>query len=277
MNQTPADWRAHGAALTDLSTLSEDTLRACIPVYVNSFNQLTYLKDMLDWLKRHGFANIYVTDQTSDYPPLLDYYAELEAEGRVRIIRLGENIGPTAIVWRITAAGGPFIFSDPDLTLPEPADPALLSTLVSLSQTHLCRKVGLALELPSQEECRDTRQVTALGEHGILEWESQFWENEVAPDIYRAPVDTTFFLWNPAVPLDHRRIARSLRRRFRPFGLDRLIPEPDACDLRVARAGFLARHRPWYWNDGMPEEEARYYTARAQAWSNWTQAETNRP
>jgi hypothetical protein len=32
----------------------------------------------------------------------------------------------------------------------------------------------------------------------------QFWEEEVEPGIYRN-IDTTFFLWNPAIRFDPRR------------------------------------------------------------------------
>lgn len=271
MDRAVIDWNAHRPDWSDPAGMSEERLRAEMPVYVNSFNQLGYLNDILGWFERHGFGNVSVVDQVSDYPPLLEFYGELEAAGRVRLIRLGTNIGPRAIVADITAgSGGAYVFTDPDLALPDPPTADFLSRLVRISARHRCKKVGLALALPEPEESAHVRfEHAGVGTFTVQAWEERFWRYPVEPDLYRANVDTTFFLWNPAAKPDLRRFGHGLRMKVRPTRLRRLVPLPRIMDLRKAGVGFIARHRPWYADDTMPEDEARHYAERAKAWTSW--------
>jgi NDP-sugar pyrophosphorylase family protein len=54
--------------------ISESALRQSLSVFVNSFNQPTYLRDTLEWLSKHGFRNITVLDNGSKFEHLLSYY-----------------------------------------------------------------------------------------------------------------------------------------------------------------------------------------------------------
>jgi hypothetical protein len=240
----------------------ERELRAAVPVFVNSFNQLTYLRDTLEWLRANGFRNVCVVDQNSSYPPLLAFYESGTFASQARLWRLGENIGPRSAIdgaplvrWAV-----PHIFTDPDLALPDPPDQSFLTRLFALSRQYRVHKVGLALDISEPEAFHD-RKVSSEetgGPVSIIEWERQFWRTALEPDVYRANVDTTFHLFNPAPGLDWRNVRRKLQDR----------PLKIRC-LRVAGAGFVARHRPWYRDDGQTADERRFYASISAPWSNW--------
>ena len=238
----------------------EMALRANIPVFVNSFNQLLYLTDTIDWLLRHGFTNLTIIDQASDYAPLLAYLGEVSGRG-VKLVRLATNVGArlalaeAAVLTHLV----PHIFTDPDLLLPETPDPLFVTRMLGLSMRFRAQKVGLALRIDDQHLFKPSRiSVDGQAPQTILEIEGRFWEKRLAADVYRANVDTTFYLCNPQAP---DTFDNSMRRLF---GKHRKL----RC-IRVAGPGFLAKHRPWYVDDGWPEPEKVHYQQTAKAWTNW--------
>ena len=68
-----------------------------VPIFVNSFNRLTCLRRLLEWLCAAGHRRIFVIDNASTYPPLLDYLGEVERHHLATVIRLPENVGHLAI------------------------------------------------------------------------------------------------------------------------------------------------------------------------------------
>jgi len=247
---------------------AESALRAAMPVFVNSFNQLTYLRDTLLWLRRWGFRNVCAVDQDSSYPPLLSFYASDEFAGLARLWRLGANVGP-----RVAIDGAPLVrwamphvFTDPDLALPDPPADGFLTRLFGMSRRLRVHKVGLALDLSTAADFHDRCVSSAEtgGPVSILDWERQFWRDEIEPGVYRANVDTTFHLFNPAPGLDWRNLRRKVQGR--PLKLR---------SLRVAGTGFTTRHRPWYRDDGQTEDERRFYASIHAPWSNWTAGPTD--
>jgi len=64
-----------------------------IPIIINNFNRLTYLKELIQSLEQRGYSNIYIIDNLSTYQPLLDYYESC----RYRIFRLKKNLGSYAL------------------------------------------------------------------------------------------------------------------------------------------------------------------------------------
>lgn len=242
---------------------AERLLRRSVTVYVNSFEQLTYLRNMLDWLGHHGFGRVVVLDQDSQFEPLLDYYASDDFAQKATLHRLGRNIGPRdalAALPEVYARHAMHVFTDPDLALPDPPAPDFLTRLVALAMQHQAQKVGLALDLSDAALFHDrkVRFSKFRPEGTVVEWETQFWEHPVAPDVYAAKVDTTFHLFNPFARLGLANRLRRLRgRKQRPV------------HLRVAGPGFTARHLPWYRDDGQDDAERAHYLARAARWSNW--------
>jgi hypothetical protein len=142
-----------------------------------------------------------------------------------------------------------FCLTDPDLAINPAMPPDFLGELAALAARERVGKAGLALDLSDRNAMRD--EPMQIGERSwhIWEWEDQFWRDELPPlrpggdPVYRAPVDTTFALYD---------------RTF--FDPDRFL---DA--IRVA-GRFTCRHLPWYRERQLPEEEERFYR-RTQSFS----------
>ena len=45
-----------------------------VPIFINNYNRLTTLTQLIDALVSRGYTNITILDNQSTYPPLLDYY-----------------------------------------------------------------------------------------------------------------------------------------------------------------------------------------------------------
>lgn len=238
----------------------ELALRQVLPVFVNSYNQLTFLKDTLAWFDANGFENVTIVDQASDYPPLLERYQSQERRELARLMRLPSNVGPRRALDGIARIEEvPHIFTDPDLSLPEPAHARFLCRLFELGRRHSSVKIGLALDISRPERFRDVKYADEYGNlHSIADWERQFWKEELEADVYRANVDTTFYLWRPGPQLSWQNLRRRLMGR----------PLKKRC-LRVAGEGFVCQHRPWLLEDDMPSEESCHYKRSSSDWNTW--------
>jgi Glycosyl transferase family 2. len=74
------------------ASIFEDQERAGldnIPIFIISYNRLSYLQSLLKRLKELGKERIIIIDNASSYPPLLEYYKTLPYE----IVYLKENRG----------------------------------------------------------------------------------------------------------------------------------------------------------------------------------------
>jgi hypothetical protein len=205
-----------------------------IPVFVNCRDRLTPLLDLLRFLERAGSKRIYLLDNDSTYPPLLEFYERTPH----RVIRLGQNLGHRSLwlgaVFDELQVQGPFVFSDPDIVPIEECPPDAIGYFAEVLERYPgYTKAGFGLridDLPNHFAHRAA----------VLAWESRFWRCALAPRLYEAPIDTTFALYRG--PGWHGQ-----------FG--------------AIRTGYpyLARHTTWYLDlDDLPEEE-RYYKARARA------------
>lgn len=248
-------------------------MRETTPVFINSFNQPTYIMRIVTQLTNNGFKRIIVCDNNSRSRKVLALLEAWEKTGAVQVIRLGANLGPHETFQRILSEQeSPFIFSDPDIELPENLAENFVCRLHEISRRYRCRKVGPALEIPKFSESRDiTMRHRILGDYGIAEWEQQFWQIEIEKNVYRANLDTTLFYWNPKVNTDFRRQYNFSRNNFRPRRFIKFIPKFAFTDIRVAGEGFTTRHLPWYHDDKMPEDEREFYRQEAARWSTWVQ------
>ena len=94
-----------------------------VPIFVNSFNRLACLRRLLEWLCAAGHRRIFVIDNASTYPPLLDYLDEVERHHIATVMRLPENVGHLAI-WACglldrLGITSEYVYTDPDVV---PAD-----------------------------------------------------------------------------------------------------------------------------------------------------------
>jgi hypothetical protein len=227
---------------------------ADIPVLINSFNQPTYLRTMMGQLQALGCRRIIVLDQASTYAPLLDYLGEIEDAATV--IRLRENHGPHWLFTSGLSLSLPdfFIYTDPDIVFPPDMPATVIADLLRAAVALDATKVGLALDISRPEAMKRANITIGGAQYTFATWEQQFWAEPVAVEeleLYRAPVDTTFALYN--------------RRRFDPlaevFREQKLFDCMDTPGSYRLAGRYTSVHAPWMLDDPMPQEEHDFYCA----------------
>ena len=212
-----------------------------VPVYIPTRDRLTPLLELLSWLESVGQHEVYLVDNMSTYPPLLEYFERTP----YRVFRLAHNLGHRApflsgVVQR-SSHDRFFIVSDPDVVPDEGCPPdALLRFRALFDEFPEVHKVGFGLridDLPDHFALRDD----------VVRWEEQFWTDVAKPGVFRAAIDTTFAMYRP---LEGRR-------------------HNSACSLRTG-APYVARHLPWYVDSSDLDEEESYYRKHADPTvTNW--------
>ena len=217
-----------------------------VPIFVNSFNRLTCLRRLLEWLCAAGHRRIFVIDNASTYPPLLDYLGEVERHHLATVIRLPENVGHLAI-WACglldrLGITSEYVYTDPDVLPADFCPPDLvgfLQAVVAENPEILAAGPGLRLDdIPDHYPHRAA----------VLAWEGQFWLRPAAPRLFRAGIDTTFALYRPGA--NHT------------LGTGRSI-----------RTGwpYLAAHEGWYSDHQSPTDEETHYRRSVKAdTSHWS-------
>lgn len=230
--------------------------RTEIPIYILSFNQPTYLRNMIRQLRGLEVkpSEIRIIDNASSFPPALDYLRELENQG-FGVLRMERNFGPHEIFSPEAGIDWPEVFAltDPDLQFHPDMPPTFRRDLLKFAAACGVWKCGCALSLEDSERFRP---IDYHEGRSIAEWESQFWDSprtladpelvanlrQWGATVYDAPVDTTFAVY--------------VKSRERASFLE---------GVRVSGV-FACRHLPWYrrefFADLRPnEEESRFYTS----------------
>ena len=216
-----------------------------IPILINSFNRLTTLKALIASLEARGYKSIYILDNKSTYPPLLEWYRTTPYE----VIYLPENLGFKAL-WRHKPTRKRFtndyyILTDADVVLDKDCPDDLIERMYDLLKNHYpyAFKIGPSIRIDDLPDHYDRKQE-------VLAWEKRFFEQPTAHDqLYRAPIDTTFALYRPRIGLSRR---------------------PSLEAYRMA-APYQIVHCPWYEDSKHPTEEETYYKSHCvhvTAWSN---------
>jgi hypothetical protein len=202
---------------------------------------------MVDQLKRWRFDDIVVLDGASTYEPMTNLLSDLAKEQCVTVVRLKENRGPR-LAFMSAAAILPQIFcvTDPDVELNCDLPCDFLYALALLTLKHKIGKVGFALDISNPQELIQSYYVFGENKLRIWENEARYWRNKIdefdGNPVYRAPIDTTFALYN---------------RSF--FRGDRFL-----AGLRVG-GRFTAKHLPWYKNHQIPLDEFNFYRKTARS------------
>lgn len=223
-----------------------------IPVIIINFNQLFYLKQLVDFLVRRNFKNIIIIDNKSTYPPLLSYYEEIK--NRVTIEHMKENYGHAVFFknkdLQSKYGKGFFVITDADIipneNLPENFMSQMLSHLIS--NWRGITKVGFALgidDIPNENVFKEK----------ILSWEKKFWENKFAENIYIAALDTTFALYKPNYPQKYDQISYLDAHRF--------------------AGDCTSKHGGWYIDQNNLTEEQEFFVKTASRSSSWLQEDKN--
>ena len=215
-----------------------------IPVFIICRDRVTTLAKLVARLERAGQRRIILVDNSSTYPPLLDYFAKTPHE----VVPTRRNDGPSS-PWtcgRAHTCGTRFMVTDPDL-YPDDGCPddfvAALDEAIDALTPRGVTKVGMGLRI-------DDLPPTSIGD-SVRAWEQpRFWTKIVGTGRrgepwYDAFVDTTFAIYSPGATY-------------------------DAGCAKAVRLGppYLMRCDPWYETPDSISDEERYYCAHASSASN---------
>lgn len=204
-----------------------------IPIFINSRDRLGCLKKLISWLQEAGYRRICIIDNASTYPPLLQYYQEIQKTG-VELILLSQNLGYKAIwtagILKQLKINSPYVYTDSDIVPQENCPKDILQQLLRGLWNHpWAKKAGLALRIDD---------ITFYGKEEMQKKEAQFYYYPLGEKAFFAPVDTTFALY----------------RNYRHYSLQEAI--------RIGGGG-TALHLPWYYDyKNLPADE-QYYMEHA--------------
>jgi hypothetical protein len=214
-----------------------------IPIFINARDLFVPLRQLVMWLLEASYSRIYVIDNDSSFPALLEFYDTMRKD--IRVIRLGVNVGHTAI-WDIKILDqlgitGPYVWTDPDIVPIKECPTNVLEFFWAVLQAYPHKtKVGFGLRIDDlPDHYRFKREV--------IVWESQYWEKKISPKLYDAPIDTTFALYRAG-------------SGYKPINA-------------AFRTGFpyLAHHAPWYENSARASDDFVYYSENAKPGiNNWS-------
>jgi hypothetical protein len=212
-----------------------------IPIVIIAYNNYTFIKGFICQIK-HLTNKIIIFDNASTYPPLLDYYCDLEKEDKDKyeIRRFKENHGHNVCYKFIDTLPDVFCMSDPDLLLNPKMPTNVTEHLLAISQKFESGKVGLALDISDHHLFSKENGLAEL----VYKIESQYYspEKKILEDpyeLYVAGIDTTFCLINKKydTSMNHYK------------------------NIRVAGV-FTAKHLPWYDNflkNNIPPDEISHW------------------
>ncbi len=225
-------------------------------VFVITYNLLSTTKKLVEDIKRMNGVAV-LMDNQSTYPPMLEWFKEVQDDPRVLYVKLPQNFGPRVVHYMYTTPKFNNVYSlvkeqykrkfdrelppipiitDCDIDISEIPDDGLdvLSNLMAYDRAILKRykKIGFSLridDLPNFPVLNKTKT-----------WEAQFFTNPstlAGVQVYaNTLLDTTFQAFNPKIP--HGTFFGPAIRTGSPY---------------------VARHIPWYWDpDNLGEEETYY-------------------
>lgn len=215
-----------------------------IPVIINNFNRYTMLVKLIEALEKRNYTNIYIIDNNSTYPPLLEYYKECP----YKIFRLDKNLGFKAL-WKSKISkqlcNDYYIYTDSDVVPIEECPDNFIDKMFTLLKKYkYAYKIGLSLRIDNLPDHYKFKQKVINAERM-----DHLTKNE--DDLYRRATDTTFALYRPRVKLSRSRYAEAYRTSH----------------------PYQAEHLPWYMNsDNLPEEEL-YYIEHCMKPTTWSKRE----
>lgn len=217
-----------------------------IPIFIISYNRLSYVKKTIEWLENGNIKNIIIIDNNSKYEPLLQYYKSIP----YKIIYMEKNSGHK-VFWENDIfkkyRDNFYAVTDPDLIpVDECPDDFMEYFFNILRKYNFVRKVGFSLkidDLPSDNKFSKE----------VIEWESQYYKVKISSDnIYYGSIDTTFALYIPDSLVKHQSFYSAFRVGF----------------------PYQAKHLPWYKNENAITEEDIFYSQnRTNGW--WDNVKDN--
>lgn len=202
-----------------------------VPIFIVSYNRLSYLKQLVAWLEAANYKNIHIVDNNSDYVPLLRYLDNSPHQ----VHRMTKNYGHL-VVWQCGMFDAVinhdyYVVSDCDVLPVEQCPSDAVEYFYRVLLRHKKSKVGFSLQI-------DDLPDTYAFKDKVISWEQQFWGPEIAPGLIDAPIDTTFALYRPGVqPSEGHFFTSSIRTNF----------------------PYTTRHLPWYQDSSRLSDEEIHY------------------
>jgi hypothetical protein len=194
-----------------------------MPIVVICWNQLTYIKNMVNQLKHYDHP-IILLDNHSTYEPLFEYYKEIKKElgSKIEIRMLKKNYGCTVYIQLKHTLPKVYILTDPDLELNKNMPKNFAEILYGISEKYKVYKVGPYLEKIKKEDLLECSSYD-------FEWDKLV--HPIKNNEYELYYDwiqngaTTFCLVNTKYDNMHKSNKRSA--------------------IRIA-GNFTMKHLPWY-------------------------------
>lgn len=212
-----------------------------IPIIINNFNRLDYLKRLIESLEKRGYYNLYIIDNKSTYPPLLEYYKDC----KYTVFRLDENVGYMAI-WKTDVyrrfRKSWYVYTDSDVVIDEDCPEDFMKCFISvLNKYKNAQKVGFGIRI-------DNLPDQFKNKLDVVNHESKFWNIEIEESLYSAPIDTTFAL-------------------YRPFCSG---PADDYHETYRTGFPYVIQHLPWYVDSSAMTDEEIYYIRNIKQSTHWS-------
>lgn len=212
-----------------------------VPILINNYNRLEYLKILINGLESRGYRNIHIIDNNSTYPPLLEYYKTTPYD----VILLGKNVGYDAL-WKTKVYDrfkkSYYVYTDADLEIDVKCPEDFMDYFMEILRQHpFCQKVGFSLRI---DDIPDHYKNKAA----VQSSESQFWKNKTKDGLYKARIDTTFALYRPFC----KGASNGGYEVYR-------TPEP-----------YIVRHLPWYIDPSNMSDEEKYYINSGLIATEWS-------
>lgn len=197
-----------------------------VPFVILCFNNHPYVRRMVDQLENLlGNPEIVIIDNKSTWSSTREYLEHVSERHNViyRDNNDGHQVWTSPEIYENLPAL--FVLTDPDIGLNPDMPPDFVDVFKRISQRHQSERVGVALDISDPDKMFPYR-FHDFGYDGMGEipvGESQYWKRQVEGEpreMYWAPVDTTFCLYN---------------KEFVGKGNH----------IRVAGV-FTAKHLPWY-------------------------------
>lgn len=207
-----------------------------IPIYIISFNRLEDLKLLIENLENKGYKNIHILDNKSTYPPLLEYYKNINHT----IHYLDKNYGHM-VFWECgqfddVIKNQYYAISDSDiLPVNECPDDFIELFYNILKKNPKFTKVGFSLKIDDIPDTFSKKEFMQTVESQFYILEHEFKYKGKKQLVYDASLDTTFALYKPNIKLS--KFTKGIRTGF----------------------PYQTKHLPWYKDENNKSEEDIYY------------------
>lgn len=217
-----------------------------IPIIINNFNRYDKLLLLISGLEARGYANIWIIDNDSTYPPLLEWYKTCP----YKVVSLHANVGHLSLfktgLYKMFWSSY-YAYTDSDLEICDECPDDFMEQFVKLLKADpRVVKAGFSLRLDDLPDHYPNKAE-------VIGWESQFWKRAARTQngatVYNAPVDTTFAVYKPWFKGG---LVRFRDRHFR-------VGPP-----------YVMRHLPWYIDPDEMSDEDEYYLKTIETSTHWS-------